>query len=96
MTDHYKKDREALSHAAQPQASTTLGEAASHARVCLALAEQYKRDAVLLVRAARRSPAAAGAGKAGSRRAGELACERTRDALVDIRDAIRAMKEQKR
>lgn len=33
--------------AAQPQTSTTLEEAASHARVCSGLAEQYKSDPVL-------------------------------------------------
>jgi len=30
----------------------------------------------------------------GNSAAGELACEWTRDALADVRDAIRAMKEQ--
>lgn len=38
---------EASIDAVQPEASTTLEEAASHARVCSGLAEQYKRDAVL-------------------------------------------------
>lgn len=38
---------EAAIDAAQPQSSTTLEEAASHARVCSGLAEQYKSDPVL-------------------------------------------------
>lgn len=38
---------EAAIDVAQPQASTTLEEAASHARVCSGLAEQHKDDAVL-------------------------------------------------
>lgn len=41
------RDMEAAIDAAQPQASTTLEEAASHARVCSGLAEQYKSDPVL-------------------------------------------------
>lgn len=38
---------EAAIDAVQPQASTTLEEAASHARVCSGLAEQHKSDPVL-------------------------------------------------
>ena len=41
------RDMEASIDAVQPQASTTLEEAASHARVCSGLAEQYKSDPVL-------------------------------------------------
>lgn len=42
-----KRAMEAAIDAAQPQTSTTLEEAASHARVCSGLAEQYKSDPVL-------------------------------------------------
>ena len=41
------RDMEAAIDAAQPQTSTTLEEAASHARACSGLAEQYKSDPVL-------------------------------------------------
>ena len=41
------RDMEASIDAVQPQASTTLEEAASHARVCSGLAEQHKSDPVL-------------------------------------------------
>lgn len=93
MTDRYEKN-----HAEQPQAPTTLEEAASHARMCSGLAEQYKSNPVLfaaLTDAAaiirdlmrdRLSASAAGAGQAGQPTYSELLAQRD-----ELAKALRGM-----